>query len=74
MNDAFHAHLDGCKRCRTHPFGLCAIGQDLIQKIAVTMAAGMGETGPEHSKTYCGDDSGPLPDNDDDVKRPEDHD
>ena len=25
--DRFHAHLDGCVRCRTTPFSLCAEGR-----------------------------------------------
>lgn len=27
----------------------------------------IGEPGPEHSKSHCGDDSGELPDDDDDL-------
>lgn len=32
--DAFHAHLDVCKQCRDHPFGLCKIGDTLIRATA----------------------------------------
>jgi hypothetical protein len=28
--DKFHAHLDECKQCREHPFGLCPSGSTLL--------------------------------------------
>ena len=28
--DRFHAHLDGCVRCRKTPFSLCAEGRILL--------------------------------------------
>lgn len=28
--DAFHAHLDDCKRCRENPFDLCPMGGLLL--------------------------------------------
>lgn len=30
----FHAHLDACDQCRTHPFNLCPIGMDLLRSAA----------------------------------------
>lgn len=30
----FHAHLDACSWCDTHPFALCSIGRDLLQAVA----------------------------------------
>ena len=32
--DRFHAHLDGCVRCRTTPFDLCAEGSVLLHLAA----------------------------------------
>jgi hypothetical protein len=32
--DRFHAHLDGCVRCRTTPFSLCAEGRVLLHLAA----------------------------------------
>ena len=32
--DRFHAHLDGCVRCRTTPFDLCAEGRLLLHLAA----------------------------------------
>lgn len=29
-HQAFHTHLDICKRCRDNPFGLCPTGVHLI--------------------------------------------
>lgn len=31
---AFHAHLDGCARCRNEPFNLCAEGSRLLAAVA----------------------------------------
>lgn len=28
----FHEHLDVCKQCRDHPFGLCPVGQEALKK------------------------------------------
>ena len=28
--EKFHAHLDMCKQCRDHPFGLCKVGESLL--------------------------------------------
>jgi hypothetical protein len=30
----FHDHLDVCKQCREHPFGLCPIGAAALQQEA----------------------------------------
>lgn len=30
--DDFHAHLDGCSRCRNNPFNLCAVGTKLLME------------------------------------------
>jgi hypothetical protein len=29
--DAFHDHLDACKRCREQPHNLCAVGLPLFE-------------------------------------------
>jgi hypothetical protein len=29
----FHAHLDECKQCREHPFGLCSTGSRLLTEM-----------------------------------------
>jgi hypothetical protein len=29
--DAFHSHLDECRRCREEPFNLCARGAKLLK-------------------------------------------
>jgi len=31
MADSFHEHLDHCKQCKEHPFGLCITGTVLLQ-------------------------------------------
>lgn len=28
--DKFHKHLDECRQCREHPFGLCQVGHGLL--------------------------------------------
>ena len=28
----FHDHLDVCKQCREHPFGLCSVGARLLRE------------------------------------------
>ncbi len=33
--DAFHAHLERCERCRSHPFNLCTDGRVLLARAAV---------------------------------------
>lgn len=36
MNDGvFHRHLDTCKQCTNHPFGLCPVGARLIEEEAL---------------------------------------
>lgn len=32
--EAFNSHLDGCTRCRNHPFNLCAVGAQLLERAA----------------------------------------
>jgi Zn-dependent alcohol dehydrogenase len=34
MVDKFHAHLDGCRRCREEAFNLCAEGRRLLEGAA----------------------------------------
>lgn len=34
MSDPFHDHLDACKQCADHPFGLCAEGSKLLESVA----------------------------------------
>lgn len=31
--EEFHAHLDVCHQCRTHPFALCATGLALLAHV-----------------------------------------
>ena len=37
-DNAFHAHLDRCKRCRERPFDLCPAGAILLAQEATTQA------------------------------------
>lgn len=32
--EKFHKHLDECRHCNDHPFDLCKIGKDLLEKAA----------------------------------------
>ena len=32
--EQFHSHLENCCQCREHPFELCGIGSDLLNKAA----------------------------------------
>ena len=43
----FHAHLDGCKRCRNQCFNLCQVGAKLL-KYAATGEIDEGEIDMQH--------------------------
>ena len=34
-SEAFHAHLDDCAHCKSHPFDLCVVGQAIMLAIEV---------------------------------------
>jgi hypothetical protein len=42
--ERFHAHLDGCVRCRTTPFDLCAEGSVLLLLTARAATSSREET------------------------------
>lgn len=33
LREKFHAHLDGCVQCRSHPMALCATGNALLELV-----------------------------------------
>lgn len=39
---AFHAHLDGCRRCEQQPFNLCPVGARLLRAATEDVAALLG--------------------------------
>lgn len=40
--EQFHAHLNACRQCREHPFGMCATGQHLLEHAATDGAGSNG--------------------------------
>ena len=50
-NEDFHGHLDRCRQCRDHPFGLCVTGERLLKRDAAKMdGSTTGHPGGEDSR------------------------
>jgi hypothetical protein len=68
----FHAHLDGCERCRTQPFDLCADGARLISAAVVDAADHVCEHGTAMDVHCCNCHSGFIFDRDHECPDPDD--